>query len=124
MKLLTSLKSTSAFLIFAQMLWTPAAFAQNLNSISEQLHSYNLLNPELFKKKDQPDQKSSSEPSEECQSFITSLQDKYTYGWIEAPLNYSLQNSEKIKVFYYYKKQQQHNDYKVGNAWPCINIYI
>lgn len=111
MKLLTSLKSTSAFLIFAQMLWTPAAFAQNLNSISEQLHSYNLLNPELFKKKDQSDQKSSSEPTseptEECQSFITGIQDKYTYGWIEAPLNYSLQNSEKIKVFYYYKKTEK-----------------
>lgn len=43
----------------------------------------------------------------ECQTFIDSIKDNYTFGWIETAINYEVSNSEKQNVFYYYKNTDQ-----------------
>jgi pimeloyl-ACP methyl ester carboxylesterase len=91
--------------LFLVSLTHASAFAQLQNTVSAQLYSKFLLSPESLKNDN------TDETTNECKSFIASLEDKFTYGWVEAPLNYttteSNPNAEKIKVFYYYKKTEK-----------------
>jgi pimeloyl-ACP methyl ester carboxylesterase len=69
-------------IFFFFLLFSTVSFAQ------EQLSSINLT----------------ESSDSDCQAFIKSIQDSYTYGWISAPVNYDSPGAGSAKIFYYYKK--------------------